>query len=135
MPSSAAAVPQLDGRLRTLVGVRRWHPDVDDGYVGPVLLDGVDERLGIAGRGADLDAGLDRRRASASRSRPESSAITTRTAAPPPDACRAGDPARPKAAADRRDSVGEPLQAAAPVGPADSLVGHDEVQRAGSTTP
>src|SRR6478735_5251482 len=54
-----APLTQLDGSYGPFMGVRRRHPDVHDGNVGPVLLDRVDERTGITDRGHHLDSRLD----------------------------------------------------------------------------
>ena len=45
-------------RPEALVGVGRRHPDVDDRDVRAMLADGLQERVGVAGLGDDLEAGL-----------------------------------------------------------------------------
>jgi hypothetical protein len=40
-----------------LVGVGRWHADVDDGDVGPVMSDVVQQRVGVLDLGDDVDTG------------------------------------------------------------------------------
>ena len=51
-------LPRLDGGPQPLVGVRRRHPDVDDGDVRAVLAHRPDERGAVADRGDHLGAGL-----------------------------------------------------------------------------
>ena len=46
-------------RPETLVGVGRRHPDVDDRHVRSMPADGLQELIGGAGLGVDLEAGLD----------------------------------------------------------------------------
>ena len=73
--------PDPDGRLCTFVRVCRRHADVDDRDVRFLVADRAFERFGATDLGHHLEALSARRRAS--RSSTESSAITTRMAAPP----------------------------------------------------
>ena len=52
------ATARLDRGLEALVALRRRHPDVDDGHVGPVLHDGRDEGVAVADLGHDRPARL-----------------------------------------------------------------------------
>lgn len=45
---------QVQGGAQPLVGVRRWHPDVDHGDVGMVTHHGDDQRVGLDRGGAHL---------------------------------------------------------------------------------
>src|SRR6185312_16667515 len=49
---------RLDRGLEALVALGRWHPDVDDGHVGPVLDDGRDEGIAVADLGHERPARL-----------------------------------------------------------------------------
>lgn len=42
----------------TVVGVRRWHPHVDDGEVGFVAANGDQQLVGVADGGNDILAGV-----------------------------------------------------------------------------
>ena len=60
------------------------HADVDDGQVGPVGVDGRDQAGAVADLGDDLDPAVGQQPGQAlAQQETESSAITTRTAAPP----------------------------------------------------
>ena len=65
-----------------VVGHGGWHPDVDHGQVRDVTVDRVEKRVGISDGGDDVMPGLDEQPLQALTNSAESSAITTRTAAP-----------------------------------------------------
>ena len=83
-------LPRTDrrGRAQPLVGVRRRHPDVHDRDVGLVSPTCRSRSSRVARLADDLEAGFLEQPATPSRSRTESSAITTRMR------CRASPPCR-----------------------------------------